>query len=282
MRIRSRFAVAAAGLFTVATFAACAGGGSGQAPSPAPAAEPPATPEQHDAPPIISEMIEAHGGMQRWRTAPSVSFEDRWTTPGGEPGRASRVSVEQRTRRATIDFVGSDMRMSWDGQKAWSENWDAPYPPRFLALLNYYFLNLPWLTLDPGVRLSETGTTKLWDDPTEYVTVMMTFEPGVGDTPDDYYELYIDPQTKRLHGCKYVVTYSALLPEGVESTPPHILIYEKFTDVDGLTMPTRFTIYLEDHTPYAACEISDWSLHDAFDLARMDVPEGAVIDESSP
>ena len=47
------------------------------------------------------------------------------------------------------------MRLAWDGRRAWSENWNAPYPPRFMALLNYYFLNLPWLTSDPGVILGD-------------------------------------------------------------------------------------------------------------------------------
>ena len=43
--------------------------------------------------------------------------------------------------------------------------WQAPTPPRFLALLNYYFLNLLWLTQDPGVIFASPQTARLWDDP---------------------------------------------------------------------------------------------------------------------
>ena len=127
-------------------------------------------------------MIEAHGGLEKWRSAPTVSFEDTLQPPEGPP-LSSRVSVEQESRRAYLDFPEMGARIAWDGEKAWSENWQGPFPPRFFALLSYYFLNLPWLAADPGVNLDEPGTGSLWDDPTEYITVRMTFEPGVGDTP---------------------------------------------------------------------------------------------------
>ena len=165
---------------------------------------------------VVARMIEAHGGLEKWRSAPTVSFEDTLQPPEGPP-LTSRVSVEQRSRRAYLDFPEMGARMAWDGEKAWSENWQGPFPPRFYALLSYYFLNLPWLAADPGVNLSEPGTGKLWDDPTEYITVKMTFEPGVGDTPDDYYILYIDPDSYRLRAAELRVTYADILPPEVDA-----------------------------------------------------------------
>jgi hypothetical protein len=157
-----------------------------------------------------------------------------------------------------------------------------PIPPRFLALLTYYFANLPWLTQDPGVNLSLEGPARILDDPLEYVAVRMTFDAGTGDTPDDYYVLYIDPRTKRLRGCKYVVTYDALLPDGVERTPEHVLRYDDWTRQDGLLVPTRFTIHNLDGSLYAGCEISEWSFRDPFDAARLEMPENALLDASTP
>jgi len=231
---------------------------------------------------IIAAMISAHGGMEKWRAAPTVSFEDLFRPAGAANATASRVTVEQGLRRAYLDFPESKARVAWDGKQAWSENWQAPFPPRFIALLNYYFLNLPWLAMDPGVVLGEPGNAKLWDDPAEYITVKMTFEAGVGDTPGDYYVLYIDPKSHRLKACEYIVTYAALLPVGVAATPPHILVYEEFATVDGLVVPTRYSIYEKNHALYATCEIRDWSFKKPFDAARMTMPAGAVIDASSP
>lgn len=231
---------------------------------------------------IIAAMISAHGGMEKWRSAPTVSFEDHFLPAGAQKPTVSEVTVEQGPRRAYLDFPEPNARIAWDGKQVWSENWQAPFPPRFLALLNYYFLNLPWLAMDPGVILGEPGKAKLWDDPTEYITVKMTFDAGVGDTPDDYYVLYIDPKSHRLKACEYIVTYAAILPPGVKATSPHILVYEEFATVDGLMVPTRYSIYEKNHSLYATCEIRNWSFKKPFDATRMTMPPGAVIDASSP
>lgn len=231
---------------------------------------------------IADRMIAAHGGMGPWASAPTVSFTDEFREPGADSGQPSRVTVEQGSRRAYIDFPGTEMRMSWDGGKAWSEHWETPAPPRFLALLNYYFLNLPWLSRDPGVILGEPRTARLWNDPTDYITIEMTFGEGVGDTPDDYYILYIDPESYRLKGCEYIVTYRALLPEGAAATPPKILVFDDYTTVDGLVVSTHYTIYKKDGSVYATCAIRDWSFSRPFDSSRLEMPEGAVVDESTP
>ncbi len=229
---------------------------------------------------IVEAMIEAHGGLAAWKSAPTVSFECSFLPAGAPSAMVSREVIEQGARRAYIDYSGSDMRLAWDGDRAWSENWKAPYPPRLMALMNYYFLNLPWLTMDPGVILGDPATARLWDDPTQYTTIKMAFEPGVGDTPDDYYVLYVNPATHQLKACRFVVTYAEMLPEGAESTPEHILVYDEFTIVDGLTVPTRCSIYKLDQTLFASTKIRDWSFSKPFDASRMIMPEGAVVDTS--
>ncbi len=268
----ARLRVAALPLVTVAALAAAAA-----LPSAAPAAQ-----RSPDAEWVIDKMIEAHGGMATWASAPTVSFVDEFRPGEAESGMLSRVTVDQRSRRAYIDFPGTDMRMSWDGEKAWSENWALPYPPRFLALLNYYFLNLPWLSKDPGLNLPKPETDPIFDDPTEYITVRITFDPGVGDTPDDYYKIYVDPETYLLKATEYIVTYRALLPEGVDSSPAHLLVFDEYDTVGGLVVPTHYTIYELDGAVYATCPVSEWSFSRPFDESRMEMPPGAVLDESTP
>jgi hypothetical protein len=244
--------------------------------APAPEASGPAVPD------IVQEMVDAHGGLSKWRDAPTVSFEDALKLPGAEAPLVSRVTVEQGSRRLYTEFPETGMRLAWDGEKAWSVGWKLPMPPRFLSNLNYYFLNLPWLAFDPGVNLEVTGRTKILDDSPEYVEVKMTFDAGVGDTPDDYYYLYIDPDTGRLNATRYIVTYQALLPEGVESTPEHILVFDETTTVDGLIVPTHYTVYELDGSLYATCSIQGWSFSRPFDESSLEMPEGATVDESEP
>lgn len=235
-----------------------------------------------DAPKLIEHMTQAHGGLGAWASAPTVSFESAFTAAGAPGGVASRVTVEQGPRRAYLGFVGTETSMAWDGSAAWSENWGLPFPPRFFALLDYHFLNLPWLANDPGVVLSEFGTAQLPGDPTEYFSAKITYEAGVGDTPRDYYRIYVDPETHLLKACQYIVTYQALLPEGVTETPPNTLVYGGYAEVAGLKVPTSYTIYRPDGEVYGSAEIRDWSFMRPFDEARMTMPENAVMDESKP
>ena len=225
---------------------------------------------------VVSRMIEAHGGMGTWKSAPTVSFDDTW-----DNGETAHTTVEQGRRRVYIDYPTSGARLAWDGERAWSESWREKTPPRFLVLLSFYFANLPWLTQDPGVVLATPGRGRIPGDPVEYVTIKMTFEAGTGDTPDDYYVLYIHPEVHRLHACEYIVTYQAILPPGPAATAPHLLIYDKWTTIDGLTVPARFTIYEGDKV-YASCALENWSFQKPFDTTRMQMPKSATLDTSQP
>jgi hypothetical protein len=231
---------------------------------------------------IVDRMIEAHGGMATWKNAPTISFTDEFRPGDAEAGMPSHVTVEQGRRRATIDYPDPHMALTWDGERCWTVNWQLPTPPRFLALLNYYFLDLPWLTKDDGVLLGEPGFEVLPGEDARTISIQMGFEAGTGDTPDDYFVLLIDPETYRLRGCRYIVTYKDALPEGVEASPEHLLLYDSFVDVEGLLLPSHYTIYDLDHAVYATCEVRDWSLRKPFDEVRMQMPDGAVVDTSSP
>jgi hypothetical protein len=232
---------------------------------------------------IVDSMIAAHGGMETWASAPTVSFEVEESLAGKKERMLSRVTVEQGRRRAYHDVPALSARMAWDGTKAWSENWKLPFPPRFTALLHYYFANLPWLTRDPGVRLASEGTAKLPGDSTDYMTLRMTFERGVGDSPRDYYVLFVHPQTRRLRSVEYIVTYAGALPEGVKSSPPNLLLYEEHATVNGLVVPTRYEIFgKEGHVPYVSVRLRDWSFSKPFDPSRLEMPAGGAVDTSRP
>lgn len=232
-------------------------------------------------PDIVRDMIAAHGGMDGWSGAKTVSFEDEFIAPGGRP-TVSRVMVEQGRRRATIEYPATGSIAAWDGDSCWSKNWKGPFPPRFTIHLNYYFLNLPWLTMDPGVKLVEEGTGRLPRDSTEYATVLMTFEPGTGDTPNDYYRLHIDRESKRLKGYEYVATYRAILPQGVPSSPENVLVYESYDTVSGLLVPTKYTIYGRKQEVVGTCTIRNWSFEVPFSSSRVEAVPGAVMDRSTP
>ena len=216
---------------------------------------------------IVDSMIAAHGGMEPWSSAPTVSFEAEMIPVGQRNGDPVRVMVEQGRRRAYQESPSRAARMAWDGEKAWGENWKAS-PPRFTALLDYYFANIPWLTQDRGVRLASEETARLPGDRTDYLAVRMTFDEGTGDSPRDSYLLFIDPQSRRLRAVEYVATYAGILPPGETAFPPNVVIYDEHATVNGLVVPTRYEFFVkEGHKPMATVKVRDWSFSRPFDEA---------------
>ncbi len=104
----------------------------------------------------------------------------------------------------------------------------------------------------------------------------------MGDTPDDYYILYIDPNNNRLRAAELTFTYADVLPPDVD-VMTEVIVYEEFATVDGLTVPVKASIYGKDHAPLASFpEVRDWSFSQPFDESRMVMPSNAVLDTSSP
>src|SRR5262245_37622380 len=154
-----------------------------------------------EAPSIVIAMIDAHGGMPVWRTAKTVSFESEFSSAGDSTApTVNRVMVDQESRRAYVDDPNTGESAVWDGTRAWSVNWSQPYAPHFAALVEYYFMGLPWITMDPGVRLSVAENDSLWDDPTPYRVVKISFA-GSSNVPRGTHRLFIDPESKRLKAC---------------------------------------------------------------------------------
>jgi hypothetical protein len=76
---------------------------------------------------------------------------------------------------------------------------------RFHLLTWPYFAALPMKLADPGAHLQLLGERSLRGK--VYQAVRLTFDPGVGDTPEDWYVLYRDPSSGRLAAAAYIVTY---------------------------------------------------------------------------
>jgi hypothetical protein len=84
-------------------------------------------------------------------------------------------------------------------------------------------------------------------DGVDYDVARLTFAGGTGDTPDDWYVLYRDPQTSRLAAMGYVVTWGRDLEQA--EAEPHAIVYDDFTPVGGAMIPTTWRFYrwsLED------------------------------------
>lgn len=226
-----------------------------------------AVPVDAEAPPIVVAMIDAHGGMPGWRIAKTLSFESDFHMADDSVITPSFVTLDLAKKRAYVEFGPNGESMAWDGKRASSMNWTQPYPPALRAVLDAYMVQLPWLAMDPGVKLTVAGKDTLWTGPTQYTIVKMSLRSAPGGP----YRLYIDPETKRLHACAFNAA------EGEE-----IVVFGDQVKAVGMILPTQYAIYNASHTPLAAVTLEKWSTGRPFDESKMTLPDSASVAQPAP
>ena len=143
-----------------------------------------------------------------------------WFTP---PAGQARLESGGKT----IVFDGSDVYVSPADAKAGGE--------RFAALTWPYFLAAPYKLSDGGAVLADGGARPLDGEPEP--AVLMTFEAGTGDTPDDWYLIWTN-EDDTLEALAYIVTYFP----GREPVP-HVAVYDEYEVVDGVPMVKQISFY---------------------------------------
>ncbi len=234
----------------------------------------------------IEHMIEAHGGMSAWEAAPSVSFLRKAELVGDPQPWVLHETIEQGRRRLYQDWLEEGARLASDGNEVWTVSWSKVFPPAFVAQIGFYFLNMPWITQDRGVILKQVDPGSYPSTEDEFTRVEMTFQPGTGDTPGDRYVLYIEPETHLLRAIEYHVSYGALLDgaylaPSVKTIGPFFHVNDEFAEVDGNTVPVRYTVYSQSGSKSIAGVVEDWSFSRPFDESKLVKPPEARVDESN-
>jgi hypothetical protein len=118
-------------------------------------------------------------------------------------------------------------------------NLDSHEGLRFQAYTWSYFFLLPYKLSDHGTIFSQYEKTELNDK--AYATQRLTFSPGIGDAPDDWYVLYADPVEDLLQVAAYIVTDGSSVKEA--EVDPHAIEYSDFAPVDGIPVAHEWTFW---------------------------------------
>jgi hypothetical protein len=237
---------------------------------------------------LLWSAIEAHGGLSRWLRAGTIAFEFDYR-PLRQPER--RMHTENRVdlwrSRAWQRELGDDgdAVFGFDGQTAWMVPGPEafPSPARFWATTPYYFVGVPWVLADPGTRFEQLDDAEL--DGERHHVVKVTYEAGTGDTPEDYYVVYVHPETRRVGGIRYIVSYPAFFPEGGRS-PEKLMRYLDWREVDGLRVAHRYETHsFDEATGERGERVTEVDARGIRFGQRWPAdifapPEGATIDES--
>ncbi len=184
--------------------------------------------------------IDAHGGLEAWLAASTLAFTfDYQPLDAPERRMHTRNRVDHWSARARQDEreggAGAEATLGWDGREAWIMPAPEAFPTtaRFWALTPYYFVGMPFVAADPGVNITALPDAEL--DGVAHRLVKLSYGEGIGDAPDDYYILYLHPETHRLAALRYVVSYPGFFPEGGHS-PEKLMRYDGWHDAGGLRL----------------------------------------------
>ena len=186
----------------------------------------------------VAQRIETAHGMSAWQTRPVFATDIRIHF-GGATMIDGTMLYDHARGRVRIEQVDGTV-LVFDGRQAWISPASAEAAMARFHLLTWpYFLAAPYKLRDPGSLLTPHGRHPI--DGIDHVTARLTFDSGIGDTPDDWYVIYEDPETSRLAAMSYIVTYGTTVQEAGQE--PHAIVYEDFEEVDGAAISTRWTFH---------------------------------------
>lgn len=234
---------------------------------------------------VFARALAAHGGLERWRARGTLEYDLDATQRvfGNRERRDEHHLIDLHRRRVLIS--GDGYRLGFDGRDAWAS---APAElrrrPRFYHDLYFYLFGLPFVLADPGAHheVLRPGTL----DGRRHHRLRFTFDPGVGDSPDDEYVAWFDADTHRLRLVLFTVTYYG--PRGALIDGHHRAAeYADWQTVDGLTVPRRIRlgVWRDGALVTSPAYSGEATFHNvAFRPAapaaeRFVMPEGGVVDE---
>ena len=210
--------------------------------------EPHASEEASNGRQLVMESIEAHGGKEQWYGNGQLQFRWRYhmTDRGPDAIVDTIQTVDPSTLAVVHEVVGRDISFGMNGGEVWIRPKGAEFspPPKFWALTPFYFVGIPFIFNDPGANFERLPETMQFEGQ-EYTQVKVTYDKTAGDSPDDYYVLLIDPDSKLVRGAYYIVTSQLVAPDG--PGPPKFITLDNLQDVGGVLLASGHrTFGMED------------------------------------
>src|SRR5690606_16949706 len=179
----------------------------------------------------LQAMFTAHGGLNHWKKMNNLCFEMKGknveeTQTDALPDRKTKIESK-------------DWSIGYDGKGVWLLKQDVGYEgnPVFYHNLMFYFYAMPFIISDPGTNYETVAPTEL--DGKIYNGLKVSYNKGVGDSPEDEYILYFDSETNKMAWLAYTVTFK----DQKKSDDWHYIKYDKWQDVNGLLLTEKLVWY---------------------------------------
>ena len=180
----------------------------------------------------ISKVFKAHGGIDTWSSMQSLTFT--MAKPNGDEvtttNLKSRHSLIEMPKH-TIGFNGKDIWLHSKDTTAYKGN------AKFYYNLMFYFYAMPFVLADDGIIYKNTDSLEF--EGKTYPGIKISYNVGIGESPDDEYILYYDSETNKMAWLGYTVTYFSK-EKGKEF---HFIKYNNWQHVEGVLLPETLIWY---------------------------------------
>jgi len=180
----------------------------------------------------ISKIFDAHGGIDAWNTMEGMYYEIE------KPTQNDIYNVSLKNRKSLI--TSEHHKLGFDGKNVWLKNLDTvtyKSNPKFYYNLMFYFYAMPFVLGDDGINYSEAEALEF--EGITYPGLLISYNDGVGESPEDEYILYYHPETFKMEWLGYTVTYFSK-EKGKEF---HFIKYSDWQEASGLQLPKTLTWY---------------------------------------
>jgi len=177
-------------------------------------------------PESITKVFDAHGGIDNWNKMQSLSFTLE------KPNGKEVTTVNLKTRAELIDTP--TYSMGYDAQNLWVNEKDGnEYKgnAKFYKGLMMYFYAMPFIVGDNGIMYEDVEP--LTFEGKTYPGILVSYEAGIGESPDDQYMIYYDDETGQMEWLAYTVTFG----KNVKSKDFYFIKYNSWQTVNGLVVP---------------------------------------------
>ena len=196
----------------------------------------------------ISKVFDAHGGIDTWNAMQTLEF----TMPKDTGDEVTFTDLHSRKSlikmpNHTIGYDGSDVWLQSNDTTTYKGN------PKFYYNLMFYFYAMPFVLGDDGINYADVEPLEF--EGVSYPGILISYEAGVGESPDDEYILYYHPETFKMEWLGYTVTYFSQ----EKAKEFHFIKYSDWQDVNGLQLPKTLTWYnYENNTPTTLRNVVDF------------------------
>ncbi len=221
----------------------------------------------------ITKVFDAHGSIDAWNTMQTLSFT--MTRPNGK--EITTTDLKRRAERIdtptyTLGYDGNDLWVSEKNDEEYKGN------AKFYKGLMFYFYAMPFILGDDGIIYEDVAPLEYGGQ--TYPGVLISYESGIGVSPDDQYIVYYNADTGRMEWLGYTVTFG----KNEKSKDFHFIRYNDWQEIEGLLLPKSIVWYnYENSIPTEArntVEFEDVKISKTPAEEKLfTMPEGATLIE---